>query len=105
MQEGPVSTSGLDSMPAVRCRASRRIPEGDVWSPKNFRSMHVGMSHDVTVAELRCGQYEDKKLTNKHDASCCDRSPLPANLVHDQAQADHAGKEPCHLGVVQGVQE
>ena len=45
------------------------------------------------------------KLTHKHDAGCCDRSPLPPNLVDDQAQADHASKEPCHLGVVQGMQE
>ena len=44
-------------------------------------------------------------LTYKHDGGCCDGRPLPANLVNNQAQANHASEEPCHLGVVQGMQE
>lgn len=49
--------------------------------------------------------YEKDKLTHKHNASCCDGSPFAPNLVYNHAQADHASKEPCYLGVVQGMQE
>ena len=39
-------------------------------------------------------------LTNEHNAGCCNRAPFAADLINNQTQTDHAGKEPCHLGVV-----
>ena len=50
-----------------------------------------------------CKQSEG--LAYKHDAGCGHRAPLAADLVDNEAQADHAGKEAGHLGVVQSVQE
>ena len=50
-----------------------------------------------------CEQSEGRAY--KHDAGCGHRAPLAADLVDNEAQADHASKEAGHLGVVQSMQE
>lgn len=55
--------------------------------------------------ETCCWSKQSGRLAYKHDAGCGHRAPLAANLVDNEAQADHAGKQAGHLGVVQSMQE
>ena len=101
---GPGHASAVDCLAAaILYRQSSAGLHGSNTRPKSLQA-----STCTRCAHTPRGSWTtqvQELLTYEHDARSGNRAPFAANLVHNEAQADHASKQAGHLGIVQRMQE